>query len=52
MNRPLILVAEDEELMRAILTRLLEEAGYRTLAVANAEEALERFAAEDVAMSR
>src|SRR3954452_21579152 len=50
MNTPLILVAEDEELMRAILTRLLEEAGYRAVAVASAEEALERFAAEDVAL--
>jgi DNA-binding NtrC family response regulator len=48
MNRPLILIAEDEELMRAILTRLLEEAGYRVRAAASAEEALERFAAEDV----
>jgi DNA-binding NtrC family response regulator len=51
MNTPLILVAEDEDLMRAILTRLLEEAGYRVLAVANAEEALERFAAEDVSLT-
>ncbi len=51
MNTPsLILVAEDEDLMRAILTRLLEEAGYRVTAVANAEEALERFALEDVAL--
>jgi DNA-binding NtrC family response regulator len=51
MNRPLILVAEDEDLMRAILTRLLEEAGYRAIAVRNAEEALERFAAEDVSLT-
>jgi DNA-binding NtrC family response regulator len=48
-TRPLILIAEDEDLMRAILTRLLEEAGYRVAAAANAEEALERFASEDVA---
>ncbi|MDX6692629.1 MAG: hypothetical protein QOF02_232 [Blastocatellia bacterium] len=48
---PLILVAEDEDLMRAILTRLLEESGYKVAAVANAEEALERFAAEDVAVT-
>ena len=46
---PLILIAEDEELMRAIVTRLLEGAGYRVAAVPSAEEALERFAAEDVA---
>ena len=48
---PLILIAEDEDLMRAILTRLIEEAGYRVSAVSNAEEALERFAAEDVALT-
>ncbi|HEX8176956.1 MAG TPA: sigma-54 dependent transcriptional regulator [Pyrinomonadaceae bacterium] len=51
MNAPLILVAEDEELMRAILTRLLEDAGYPVAAVADAEAALERFAAEDVALT-
>jgi two-component system response regulator AtoC len=45
---PSILIAEDEDLMRAIITRLLEEAGYRVIAVSNAEEALERFAAEDI----
>ncbi|HEX8652115.1 MAG TPA: sigma-54 dependent transcriptional regulator [Pyrinomonadaceae bacterium] len=48
---PLILIAEDEDLMRAILTRLIEEAGYRTVAVSSAEEALERFASEDVALT-
>ncbi|HEX8922534.1 MAG TPA: sigma-54 dependent transcriptional regulator, partial [Pyrinomonadaceae bacterium] len=48
---PSILIAEDEDLMRAILTRLLEEAGYRVVAVSNAEEALERFAAEDISVT-
>jgi DNA-binding NtrC family response regulator len=48
---PLILVAEDEDLMRAIVTRLLEETGYRVAATANAEAALEKFAAEDVAVT-
>ncbi|MBA3806252.1 MAG: response regulator, partial [Acidobacteria bacterium] len=48
---PLILIAEDEDLMRAILVRLLEEAGYRVAAAANAEAALERFASEDVAVT-
>ncbi len=48
---PSILIAEDEDLMRAILTRLLEEAGYRVIAVPNAEEALERFAAEEIAVT-
>jgi DNA-binding NtrC family response regulator len=48
---PLILIAEDEDLMRAILMRLLEDAGYRVAAAASAEQALERFAAEDVAVT-
>ncbi len=48
---PLILIAEDEELMRAIVGGLLEDAGYRVAAVPSAEEALERFAAEDVAVT-
>jgi DNA-binding NtrC family response regulator len=51
MPQPLILIAEDEDLMRAIVTQLLEGAGYRVSAVSNAEEALERFAAEDVAVT-
>jgi DNA-binding NtrC family response regulator len=50
-TQPLILVAEDEDLMRAIISRLLEESGYRVAAVASAEEALETFAAEDVAVT-
>ncbi|HEX7176133.1 MAG TPA: sigma-54 dependent transcriptional regulator [Pyrinomonadaceae bacterium] len=50
-TRPLILVAEDEDLMRAIITRLLEAEGYRVSAVASAEAALEAFAAEDVAVT-
>ena len=48
---PLILVAEDEDLMRAILSRLLKEAGYRVSLASNAEQALECFAAEDVAVT-
>ncbi|MGH9942804.1 MAG: sigma-54-dependent transcriptional regulator [Pyrinomonadaceae bacterium] len=48
---PLILIAEDEDLMRAIVAQLLHEAGYRTAAAASAEEALELFAAEDVAVT-
>jgi DNA-binding NtrC family response regulator len=50
-TQPLILVAEDEDLMRAIISRLLEESGYRVAAVASAEDALEAFAAEDVAVT-
>lgn len=45
-DRPLVLLAEDEELMRRILAGLLESAGYRVAPCASAEEALESFAAE------
>jgi DNA-binding NtrC family response regulator len=48
---PLILIAEDEDLMRAILSRLLEDAGYRVALTASAEEALEKFATEDVSLT-
>jgi DNA-binding NtrC family response regulator len=48
---PLILVAEDEELMRAILCRLIEGAGYRAAVVSSAEEALEKFATDDIALT-
>ena len=50
-TQPLVLVAEDEDLMRAIISRLLEESGYRVAAASSAEEALEHFAAEDVAVT-
>jgi len=48
---PLVLVAEDEDLMRAILARLIEDAGYRVAAAGSAEEALEIFAGADVAVT-
>jgi DNA-binding NtrC family response regulator len=48
---PLILISEDEDLMRAILSRLLGDAGYRVTTAASAEEALVKFAAEDVALT-
>ncbi len=48
---PLVLVAEDEDLMRAILARLIEDAGYRVAAAGSAEEALEIFASADVAVT-
>src|SRR5919107_1943187 len=50
-TQPLILVAEDEDLMRVILSGLLEGAGYRVALCASAEEALEKFTAEDVAVT-
>jgi DNA-binding NtrC family response regulator len=50
-TQPLILVAEDEDLMRAILAGLLESEGYRVAMAGSAEEALEKFTAEDVAVT-
>ncbi|HEX8160331.1 MAG TPA: sigma-54 dependent transcriptional regulator [Pyrinomonadaceae bacterium] len=50
-TQPLILVAEDEDLMRVILSGLLEGAGYRVALCASAEEALEKFTTEDVAVT-
>ena len=43
---PTILIAEDEDLMRTILTDLLTDAGYRVISAASGEQALEAFAAE------
>lgn len=51
MTNNTILVAEDEDLMRAILARLLEEAGYRVVSAASAEEAFDKFLTEDVALT-
>ncbi len=48
---PLVLVAEDEDLMRAILARLIEDAGYRVAEARSAEEALEIFESADVAVT-
>jgi CheY-like chemotaxis protein len=38
-----ILVAEDEELVRVFVRRALQDAGYRVVAVADGQEALEHF---------
>jgi DNA-binding NtrC family response regulator len=51
MNQPLILIVEDEDLMRAILVRLLEGAGYRVATANSAETALTLFAAEEVSVT-
>ena len=50
-TRPPVLIVEDEELLRAVLTRLLEEAGYRVLTAGSAETALEIFTSEAVAVT-
>jgi DNA-binding NtrC family response regulator len=51
MSQPLVLIVEDEELLRAVLKRLLTEAGYRVAAADSAENALEIFTSEDVAVT-
>ena len=43
MNKPNVLVVEDEELMRSILRQLLENEGYSVLTADSAENALEIF---------
>jgi two-component system NtrC family response regulator len=49
--KPDILIVEDEELMRSILRQLLEAEGYRALTADSAENALEIFASNDVAVT-
>src|SRR5688572_25543195 len=51
MNQANILVVEDEELMRSILRQLLSGEGYRVLTADSAENALEIFAGEDIAVT-
>ena len=46
-----ILVVEDEELMRSILRQLLEVSGHRVFTADSAENALEIFAANDIALT-
>lgn len=45
-----ILIVEDEELMRSILRQLLEDQGYTVLTADRAENALEIFSQNDVAL--
>lgn len=51
MSKPNVLVVEDEELMRSILRQLLENVGYRVLTADSAENALEIFSGEDIAVT-
>ncbi len=51
MSKPNVLVVEDEELMRSILRQLLENEGFRVLTADSAENALEIFAGNDVAVT-
>lgn len=49
MSSPLILVVEDEEILRHVISRLLKEAGYAVATADSAEAALEIFTGADVA---
>jgi DNA-binding NtrC family response regulator len=51
MEKPNILVVEDEELMRTILRKLLEDEGYRVLTADSAENALEIFPSAEVELT-
>jgi len=46
-----VLVVEDEELMRAILRQLIEDAGYNVVSADSAESAIEAFTSNDVAVT-
>ena len=51
MNKPNVLVVEDEELMRSILRQLLENEGYKVLTADSAENALEIFSNADISVT-
>lgn len=46
-----VLVVEDEELMRAILRQLIEDAGYDVVTADSAESALDAFSANDITVT-
>lgn len=48
MNQPKVLIVEDEELMRSILRKLLEDEGFSVLTADSAEGALEIFSEQDI----
>ncbi len=51
MTSPLVLVVEDEEILRHVITRLLNQAGYATATADSAESALDIFTSADVAVT-
>ncbi|MGI8640870.1 MAG: sigma-54-dependent transcriptional regulator [Pyrinomonadaceae bacterium] len=51
MNKPNVLVVEDEELMRSILRQLLEGEGCRVFTADSAENALEIFSTNEIAVT-
>jgi DNA-binding NtrC family response regulator len=50
-SRPLVLIVEDEEILRSILRRLLEDAGYAVATADSAETAIEIFTSQTVAVT-
>src|ERR1041384_3873848 len=48
---PIILIVEDEELLRNILRQILEDGGFSVATASSAEAALEIFSTEDVALT-
>ncbi|MEP7076127.1 MAG: sigma-54 dependent transcriptional regulator [Acidobacteriota bacterium] len=51
MNKPNVLIVEDEELMRSILRQLLEGVGYAVFSADGAETAVEIFASNEIAVT-
>src|SRR5215213_3785202 len=51
MAQHTILVVEDEELMRSILRRLLEDSGYDVVTADSAESALAAFGENEIAVT-
>lgn len=51
MDKPNVLVVEDEELMRSILRQLLEDEGYSVLTADSAENALEIFSSAEISVT-
>ena len=51
MNKPNVLVVEDEELMRSILRQLLEGEGWHVFTADSAENALEIFSTNEIAVT-
>jgi DNA-binding NtrC family response regulator len=51
MSKQNVLVVEDEELMRSILRQLLEDEGFSVMTADSAENALEIFPANDIAVT-
>ncbi len=51
ISSPRVLIVEDEELLRNILSQILQEAGYGVATASSAEAALEIFTGEEIALT-